>query len=191
MYETFREHVLKYVSADEEAVASAYKYFQVKKFRKKENLLTEGQICRNNYFIISGCVRKFFINQKGTEQTTDFAIENWWMTDIGAFMSQGITDINIQAVEPTTVLLIDLQNQQQLFREHPIMESYFRQVYQRAYAAAENRIRYLYEYSREELYLQFYRQFPAFTKRVPQYLLASFLGFTPEYLSEIKRKLES
>ncbi|SHM58194.1 cAMP-binding domain of CRP or a regulatory subunit of cAMP-dependent protein kinases [Chitinophaga jiangningensis] len=191
MYDTFRAHVLKYVRADEETLTSAYKYFQVKKFRKKENLLTEGQICRYNYFIVSGCVRKYFINQKGLEQTTDFAIERWWMTDIGAFISQGTTDINIQAVEPTTVLQIDRHNQQQLFREYPVMESYFRQIYQKAYAAAENRIRYLYEFSREELYLHFYRHFPDFTKRVPQYLLASFLGFTPEYLSEIKRKLES
>lgn len=191
MLDTFRAHVLKYVTADEATIAAAGSFFQVKKFRKKENLLSEGQLARYNYLIASGCVRKYFINNKGQEQTTDFAIENWWMTDLAAFWGQGKTEINIQAVEPTTVLMIDRQNLQRLFAAHPFMESYFRQIYQKAYAAAENRIRYLYEFSREELYLHFYRQFPEFTRRVPQYLLASYLGFTPEYLSEIKRKLGS
>jgi hypothetical protein len=76
----------------------------------------------------------------------------------------------------------------ELLEAHPVMEKYFRCIYQKAYAAAQMRVKLLYEYSREELYRQFLKNYPTFLQRVPQYLIASYLGFTPEYLSEIRKK---
>jgi hypothetical protein len=75
-----------------------------------------------------------------------------------------------------------------LLEEHPLMEKYFRCVYQKAYAATQMRLKFLHNYSREELYYHFRDSQPAFLQRVPQYLVASYLGFTPEYLSEIRKK---
>lgn len=189
--EVFKSHVAKFITVDEEEFLQIASFFQVVKVRKKENLLAEGQLCRYNYFVLTGCLRKFFINEKGTEQTTDFAIETWWATDTRAFEQQVKATLHIQAVENSTLMRIDHAAWLQLLRQHPVMETYFRIVYQRACAAAERRIRLLYEYSREEIFLNFYRDYPEFVKRVPQYLLASFLGFTPEYLSEIKGKMRS
>lgn len=143
------------------------------------------------FFVVKGCLRKFFINEKGIEQTTEFAIENWWITDTFSYERQLRSDFFIQAVEKSVILKIDFQAQEALLKKHPVMERYFRMVYQRAYAAAERRIRYLYEYSRVELYLHFSTHYPWFIQRIPQYLIASFLGFTPEYLSEIRAKLRS
>ena len=71
------------------------------------------------------------------------------------------------------------------------MERYFRFIYQRAYAAAQLRIKYLFDYSKEEFYHSFKSKHPEFVQRIPQYLLASFLGFTPEYLSELRKKNRS
>lgn len=189
--EVFKSHLLKLVTIEEEEFQDIASFFQTIKVRKKENLLNEGQLCRYNYFVMTGCLRKYFINEKGTEQTIDFAIETWWATDTRAFDRQIKATINVQAVEQSTILRIDHTAWQQLLRKHPVMETYFRIVYQRAAAAAEHRIRLLYEHSREELFINFYNQYPEFVKRVPQYLLASFLGFTPEYLSEIKSKMRS
>nr|WP_316931080.1 hypothetical protein [Chryseobacterium oranimense] len=87
--------------------------------------------------------------------------------------------------------MIDNQQQELLLKKHPVMERYFRMIYQRAYAASERRIRYLYEMSREELYVHFSTMYPWFIQRIPQYLIASFLNLTPEYLSEIRAKLRS
>jgi CRP-like cAMP-binding protein len=143
------------------------------------------------YFVVKGCLRKFFTNEKGVEQTTEFAIENWWITDTFAYERQIKSDFCIQAVEKSSILVIDLQSQELLLKKHPVMERYFRMIYQRAYAASERRIRYLYEMSREELYVHFSTLYPWFIQRIPQYLIASFLGFTPEYLSEIRAKLRS
>ncbi|GAA4158734.1 Crp/Fnr family transcriptional regulator [Chryseobacterium ginsenosidimutans] len=189
--DTFKEHLDKFINISEEEYSSVLSFFQILDVKKKHNLMFDGEICKSIYFVAKGCLRKFFINEKGVEHTTEFAIENWWITDTFAYERQIKSDFCIQAVERSTILVIDLQTQEELLKKHPVMERYFRMIYQRAYAASERRIRYLYEMSREELYVHFSTQYPEFIQRIPQYLIASFLGFTPEYLSEIRAKLRS
>ncbi|WP_294265870.1 Crp/Fnr family transcriptional regulator [uncultured Chryseobacterium sp.] len=187
--ESFRAHLEKFISIDDEKFDAILSYFRVLEVKKKQDLLSEGEICRSMFFVVKGCVRKFFINEKGIEQTTEFAIENWWMTDTFAYERQSKTDFGIQAVERSIVLAIDFQDREKLLEKYPLMERYFRIVYQRSSAAAERRIRYLYELSKEEAFIRFSTLYPWFIQRIPQYLVASFLGFTPEYLSEIRAKL--
>lgn len=189
--ETFKAHLDKFISISDEEFASVICFFKVLEIKKKQDIVTMGEVCRSMYFVHKGCLRKYFINEKGIARTTEFAIENWWMTDTFAYERQIKTDFNIQAVENSVLLVIEFHSQLALLNKHPIMERYFRMIYQKAYAAAERRIRYLYEMSREELYIHFSNQYPWFIQRIPQYLIASFLGFTPEYLSEIRAKLRS
>ncbi len=189
--DTFRAHLNKFITVTDQEYDSVFSFFQVLEVKKKQNLMLHGEICRCMYFVAEGCLRKFFINEKGAEQTTEFAIENWWITDTFAYERQIPSDFSIQAVERSVILVIDLQQQELLLQKHPVMERYFRMIYQRAYAASERRIRYLYEMSREELYLHFSTLYPWFIQRIPQYLIASFLNLTPEYLSEIRAKLRS
>ncbi len=189
--ESFKAHLDKFITINDEEFASILTFFRVVEVKKKHNFMIDGEICKSMYFVVKGCLRKFFVNEKGTEQTTEFAIENWWITDTFAYERQFKSDFCIQAVEKSIVLEIDLSTQEELLRKHPVMERYFRMIYQRAYAASERRIRYLYEMTREELYVHFSTLYPWFIQRIPQYLIASFLGFTPEYLSEIRAKLRS
>ena len=191
MAEIFKAHLKKFIEIDENEFAAILTFFQTVAVRKKENLLTEGQICTSHYFVLNGCLRKFFINKKGVEHTTEFAIENWWITDTIAYEHQKPTEFYIQAVEHSDILVIDHYQQEELLCQFPKMERYFRFVYQRSYAAAQMRIKFLYDFSREELYHHFNNQYPEFIQRIPQYLIASFLGFTPEYLSEIRSKYRS
>ena len=191
MSEPLLNHLSKFVALPAEDQAGILAFFRPKHFNKKENLLEAGKLCKSHYFIAKGCLRLFFINEKGVEQTTHFAIENWWLTDYLAFQNGQPTGFYIQAVEDTQVLALDRHAQERLLAQYPYLERYFRLVYQRANGAAQLRIRYLYEFSREEIYSHFSTHFPEFVQRIPQYLLASFLGFTPEYLSEIRRKKRS
>ncbi|MGV3559904.1 Crp/Fnr family transcriptional regulator [Larkinella arboricola] len=191
MPERLINHLTRFVKVPDEDRATILRYFRTVTLNKKENLLEEGQVCQANYFVLKGCLRMFFVNEKGVEHTTQFAIENWWMTDNMAFQQQRPSDFYIQAVEKTEVLAINFESQEQLCARFPQFERYFRLVYQKAYAAAQLRIKYLYDFSREELYHHFNDRYPDFIQRVPQYLLASFLGFTPEYLSEIRKKKRS
>lgn len=184
-------HMKKFVSIDERDEAAILSFFEAAEIRKKDFLLKEQQRCFTIYFVVKGCLRLFFINEKGLEQTMDFAIENWWMTDYAAFDSAKAASYNIQSVEHCELLCISKEKLEQLFNEYPLTERYFRIIYQKRIAAVQLRLRYFVELSREEAYIQFSTRFPGFIQRIPQYLLASYLGFTPEYLSELRRKLIS
>jgi CRP-like cAMP-binding protein len=151
-------------------------------------LLSEGQRCYEKFFVAKGCVHLFYLRQDGVEQTIDFAIENWWTADFMAFQHGAAAQFSIRAVEATEVLCITADNQRRLLAKIPELNEYFHLVFQKAYAASQVRYKLLYELSKEELYRHFSQHFPTFIQRVPQYLLASFLGFTPEYLSEIRKK---
>lgn len=188
MQHPLKIHFQKFIEIEEEEFSEIIRYFRMESLKKKENLLVEGEVCKANYFVVKGILRKFFINEKGVEQTTEFAIENWWMTETFSILHQSPTEFYIQAVEASEVLAIQRDRFEDLVGNHPIMEKYFRQVYQKSYAAAQMRIKFQYEHSREELYHFFREKQPEFLQRVPQYLIASYLGFTPEYLSEIRRK---
>ena len=191
MSEIFKAHLKKFIEINDSEFSDIISFFQISNVRKKENLLVEGQICKSHYFVLNGCLRKFFINEKGLEQTTEFAIENWWITDNIAYEHRQVTEFYIQAVETSKILTIDSYSQEKLLIEFPKMERYFRFVYQRAYSASQLRIKYLYSFSKEEFYHHLNKNHPEFVQRIPQYLIASFLGFTPEYLSEIKNKKRS
>jgi len=187
----FQQHIEKFVQISSDEFEEIKKYFDTKEVAKKENLLEEGQICRYHYFVLTGLLRKFYINEKGIEQTTEFAIETWWLTDNFAYERNVSTEFYIQAVEKSLVLYITQEKQEKLLEKFPVMERYFRFVYQRAFAAAQKRIKFLFSFSKEEFYFQAVKNHPDFVQRVPQYLIASYLGFTPEYLSEIRKRLRS
>ncbi|HTN44881.1 MAG TPA: Crp/Fnr family transcriptional regulator [Flavipsychrobacter sp.] len=188
MSENLKKHIHKFIKIDEQDYDEILDYFTIIEAPKKQNLVVEGKICKSNYFVSSGCLRMFFVNEKGVEQTVQFALENWWLADYTSFSSQKPSDFYIQAVERSELLALDFSSQEKMLQQFPQMERYFRLVHQRAHAAAQFRIKNLYGVSREELYHQFNKRYPEFVQRVPQYLLASFLGFTPEYLSEIRNK---
>ncbi|WP_156309503.1 Crp/Fnr family transcriptional regulator [Sphingobacterium endophyticum] len=187
----FQQHIEKFIQISSDEFEEIKKFFDTKEVAKKENLLEEGQICRYHYFVLTGLLRKFYINEKGIEQTTEFAIETWWLTDNFAYERNITTEFYIQAVEKSLVLYITQENQEKLLEKFPMMERYFRFVYQRAFAAAQKRIQFLFSFSKEEFYFQAVKNHPDFVQRVPQYLIASYLGFTPEYLSEIRKRIRS
>jgi len=191
MNEALIRHFRKYVEIETKDEFEISNFFQKKTYQKKENLTNLYSRCNFHFFVVKGCLRMFFIDDKGVEQTIQFAIENWWLTDYLAFNKQAISEFTIQAVEKTDILRVDYHNQENLLIKFPQLERYFRLIYQRAYTASLFRTKYLFDFSREQLYHHFNDNFPDFTQRVPQNLLASYLNMTPEYLSEIKKRSNS
>lgn len=182
------DHIRNYVSISDFEAEKLAEIIEVKELPRKAYLIRAGDVCNYNYFVSQGCLRMYFIKENGTEQITQFAIENWWIADYMALLKQQETPFFIQAVEKSTILSLNANAAEDLFKQIPKLERYFRIIFQFSYAASQFRIKYLYDYSREELYHHFATQFPEFVQRVPQYMLASYLGFTPEYLSEIRKK---
>jgi len=190
MSQHLKEHIEKFIEINDEEFAAVLPFFKSLRAAKKEDLLSAGQICRFNYFVVKGCLRMFFLNSKGAEQTVQFAIENWWIADYLSFDNRTRSEFSIQAVEESEILAIDYESQERMLHRYPKLERYFRLIHQKAHSASQSRIKFLYDLSREDLYRHFCNNYPQFVQRIPQYLLASYLGFTPEYLSEIRRKKE-
>lgn len=184
-------HIGRYCSIAPEKWLLIEDFFEPRTYKKRELLLREGQRGHEKFFIVQGCVHLFYLRQNGVEQTIDFALEKWWTGDFMAFQDGGAAQFGIRAIETTDVLAISAARQREMLSAVPELNEYFHLMFQRAYAASQMRIRKTYELSKEDLYLDFSSKYPEFMQRVPQYLLASFLGFTPEYLSEIRKKFVS
>lgn len=188
MYPTFTRSLNRFVSLDEIQIEAVLKYIRWVSLKKKDYLLQAGQVCRSMYFVEKGCLRMFFLNDKSAEQITQFALDGWWIADYFSFIDNKSSEYFIQAIEKSEVLAIDMAVFEQLLTEVPQMERYFRIIMQRALAASQVRTRLMFEMTKEEFYQHFATSFPEFVQRVPQYMVASYLGLTPEYVSELRKK---
>lgn len=191
MYAELLAHIARYVALTPAEAQLVGAYFSQQAVPRKAYLLEAGQPCAASYFVLQGCLRLYFITEKGAEQITQFALENWWLTDYSSLLSRQPSLFYIQAVEPTTVAVLDYPRQEALLAEVPALERYFRLMLQRVAAANQTRWVYYYGQSLEERYQFFSTSFPEFVQRIPQYMLASYLGCTPEFLSKIRAKASS
>jgi CRP/FNR family transcriptional regulator, anaerobic regulatory protein len=188
MYPNFINHIRKYIELDDNSIGLLLKYISLLKLKRKEFLMKEGQVCNSLYFVERGCLRMYFINDKLNEQITQFALEHWWMADHFSFLDNKLSPYFIQTIEKSEILAISAASFEALVTELPQMERYFRMIMQRSVAASQLRNKYLYEMSKEEFYQHFSTSFPEFVQRVPQYMIASYLGLTPQYVSELRKK---
>lgn len=180
------QHIVKFIPIDNHEAEIILSYFEIQHFKKKQLLLSEGQISNKQYFILKGCVRFYINNNKGSEQTIQFGIENWWITDYLSFQYQTPTHFNIQAIENIETLSIDRKSFDELLERIPKLEKYFRLVIQKSFGASQVRITYLFTMSAEERFHHMNKMFPEFIQRVPQYMIASYLDFSAEFMSKIR-----
>lgn len=188
MFNALLAHISRYVQLDETEENIVSESIKLLQLQKKELLLEEGKVCRGNYFVVSGCLRMYFFNDNGKEQTIQFAIENWWISDYSSLESRLPSGFYLQAVEASQVILLEQKAQDSLFDKVPKLERYFRLISQRMYAATQFRTKLNHTLSKEAQYQHFITMYPQFAQRIPQYMLASYLGFTPEFMSKIRAK---
>ncbi|MBJ2126878.1 Crp/Fnr family transcriptional regulator [Flavobacterium sp. IB48] len=186
MYKALFDHIEKFITLEPSEIDKLESCLEISNIKKKEHILTEGQICNTMYFVVKGCMRQYIINPKGTEQTLQFAIENWWITDYLSYHNHIPSSFYLQAIENSEVIAIDKNLLEALLLEIPNLERYFRIVTQKSFGAMQMRIKFLFTMSAEERYHHFNDHFPEFVQRVPQYMLASYLDFSAEFMSKIR-----
>lgn len=188
MYPNLISHIRNYVDLSDSYADLILDHVKVIPIKKNEMLLREGQKCKTSYFVERGGLCMYFTTDKGIEKITQFAIENWWLSDYFSLGNQNQSPFNIRAFEAGQVFAFDFKKQEFLCKEMPQLERYFRLMMQRGYGAQQFRMKFMRELTAEQSYHQFRDLFPDFIQRIPQYMLASFLGLTPEYLSELRKK---
>ena len=163
--------------------------FIPKKMKKGEFLLNEGEVAKYSAFVVKGCLRLYTIDNKGKEHIMQFAPENWWIGDMDS-LSKGTPSVYfIDALEDSDVLLIDFPSHEKALCDIPPLAFFFQQLMQNRQMASQKRIINSMSASAEERYLDFLKTYPSFMQRVPQHMIASYLGITPESLSPIRKQM--
>lgn len=157
--------------------------------RKNGFLLKEGELCKYNYFILKGCFRIYLISDLGKEQILHFAIENWWITDLAGFLNEKKARFYIQALENSEVVKISYKNYNLLITEIPSFETFIRMIFQQSFVNLQEHFIDTLNSEGESRYLTFVKKYPQMTQRIPQYMIASYLGLSAEFVSKIRRKL--
>ncbi len=164
-------------------------FFFPKSFDKKSILAEEGKTCKYVYFILKGSAYSYYINDNGEKTVIQFAIENYWITDQYSFFSERPGIYFIETLEPIDVLVLNRENYDQLCCTNQLFERFFRLLLQNAFIALQYRLAKTNSEEAESRYLEFSTQYPHFVQRIPQYLIASFLGIKPQSLSRIRKKI--
>ena len=189
MFQAFDKNLKLHVGLSQQELEIVHQHFQHKTYPKKTLLLKAGQVCNFEVYLLKGCIKRYYIDQNGDETILQFAVEDWWVSDIASFCQQLPSRFYVETMEDTELLQINYQNKELLFKEVPKLERVFRLLVQRAYAVLENRFFTGITDSAEDRYLEFIKKYPGLLQRVPQYQIASYLGITPEALSRIKTTL--
>lgn len=163
--------------------------FFEKDLDKKALLAEEGKVCKYLYFILEGSCYSSFTNDKGESNAMQFAIEGYWITDMFSFFTEKPAIYNIELLENSRVLYFNRCHFEEATDKFPFVDRFFRILTQNAYVAQQYRIAKTNSADAEHRYLEFADKYPHFLQRVPQYLIASYLGITPQSLSRIRQKL--
>lgn len=189
MYQNILNNVGKCIELTDDEQALFFSFLEVKTYPKKTILLQEGEVCKFEAYIEQGCVRTYFIDDKGFEVTLQFGIEDWWVSDIASFHEQLPSKLYIETLEEVTLFEISLHNKEQLLAQIPKFEKVFRLLLQRNLSATQHRLINTLSMTAQEKYLEFMKKYPTISQRVAQHYIASYIGISAEFLSKIRTRL--
>ena len=190
MYELFFEKIeerMKLTAAQEDIIKQ---YLIPKKIRKNQYLLQEGDVAKYAAFVEKGALRAYSVDDRGTEHIIQFAFEGWTISDMYSFLTGEAATYNIDALEDSELVLISKAAQDEILKQIPAYEVYTRLQVTGAYMAMQKRLTSMLSLSLEERYINLTKLYPSLMQRVPQRMIASYMGLTPETLSRVRRKIK-
>jgi CRP-like cAMP-binding protein len=163
--------------------------FTLKKLRKHQYILQEGTVSTHDNFVIKGLARTYRVDEHGQEHILRFTPEDWWTGDLASFLSGQPSIYNIDCLEDTEILRISFADLETLYEKVPKMNKYFRILYQKSIISYNIRLSSALSKSASERYSEFLKRYPQIDQRVPNHLIASYLGITPQSLSRIRNQI--
>jgi CRP-like cAMP-binding protein len=162
---------------------------EIHHYKAKTILLNSGAICKYSYFLNSGILHSFNINDTIVEHVLSFACQGWWIGDMYSLLSQKPGNLFIEVLEDAEVLLLSKENQELLYLEIPKLERFFRILTENSLVANQERLMDNLSLTAEERFEKFYKKYPTLLQKVAQKQIASYLGVTPEFFSKMKSRL--
>jgi CRP-like cAMP-binding protein len=189
MHQSILDHLSHYITLTAEEEKYFLSLLKSRRLRKKDVLLQAGDVCRYETFVLSGCLRAFFVDPAGTEHIAQFAVADWWISDMASLITGEPATLYIDALVDSEIVLIERDKLEELYARIPKFEKFFRILLQKAYVAQQRRIIDNLCKPARERYQEFVMRYPSIEQLVPQYQVASYLGITPEFLSQLRRQI--
>lgn len=189
MAERLRQHLERRVALSDREYETIHSFFTPRRLRKRQFLLQEGEVCRQLAFVLDGCLRAYTVDAKGEEHILQFAIEDWWISDLESYLGGTPSRQTIDALQDSEILLLDVRARDALMAAVPAMERFFRLLLEANYVATRRRIAETLSVSAEDRYLSFLTTYPSLAEQLPLGQIASYLGITPQSLSRIRKEL--
>lgn len=187
MAELLNKKISDVISVSREEFDYFKSLFVPKKLRKKQYLLQEGDVSKYQAFVEKGMLKSYTVDEKGTEHILQFASEGWWMADLSSYLTNEPSVMNIDALEDAELLLLTKDSWDQAMKKIPALEHYFRIIIQNHLVATQKRLLQSLSETAEEKYHRFLATYPECAQRMPQHMIASYLGVTRETLSRIRK----
>ncbi len=185
--------ILENINSHVSLTKKEYDYFlsktSTKKIKAKTILLSAGEIANCTYFVNSGIIRSFNINDNIMEHVLHFACEGWWIGDMYSYISEKPGNLFIEVIEDAEVVIITKENHQILYEEIPKLERFFRILAENSLVAHQERLIDNLSLTAEERFEKFCSKYPTLIQKVPQKQIASYIGVTPEFFSKMKARL--
>ncbi|MBO9202361.1 MULTISPECIES: Crp/Fnr family transcriptional regulator [Niastella] len=191
MYDLFFRKFNEKVALTAEEEAFVKQYLTPKKLRRKQYFLQEGDVCKSICFVEKGALRAYVLDETGDEHITAFALEGWTLGDLYSFIKAEPATWNIDALEDCELILLSKQAHDELLQTMPKYETYIRLLMTDAYMALQRRTTYMISLPLEERYLAFNQMYPTLFQRIPQHMIASFMGLSAETLSRVRSRISN
>ncbi len=188
MSELLYKKIIAITPLNEEEFAYFKTLFVPKKLRKRQYFL-QGDVCKYQAFVVKGLLRSYTVDEKGSEHILQFASEGWWMADLSSYLTNEPSFLNIDALEEVQLLLLTKPSWEQAMKKIPALEHYFRIIIQNHLVSTQKRLLQSLAETAEEKYNRFLATYPECVQRVPQHMIASYLGVTRETLSRIRKQV--
>jgi CRP-like cAMP-binding protein len=183
------QNISKHVALSPEERLLFLSKIETQTFKSKTILLNSGQICKHSYFVNSGILRSFNINDNIVEYILTFACKGWWIGDMYSLISQKPGNLFIEVLEDAEIVMLSKENQEYLYAAIPKLERFFRILTEKSLVANQERLLDNLSLSAEERFEKFCIKYPSLLQKIPQKQIASYIGVTPEFFSKMKSKL--
>ena len=187
-FDTLRNYLNKVDSFSKEDVDSFLTYFDKRIIKKKQFVIQPDFVAKYRIYVAKGAFRAYVIDEDGQEHTISLAMEDWWISDPNSYYFQKPATMFVQALEDSIIFQLEYDTEKMLKEKFIQFESFFRFTAERGFAYTQRRLIASLTLSAEERYKEFIKTYPDFIQRIPQYIVASYLGMTTEYLSRIRNK---
>ncbi|HLW32456.1 MAG TPA: Crp/Fnr family transcriptional regulator [Aequorivita sp.] len=185
----FESYLSNTARMPEEEIALVTVGLRRERFEKGSILLRNGDVCQNSFFVERGLLRAYMLDDSGKEHLIQFAPENWFIVDRSSVYFNDPSDSFIEAIEDTEVVYLDEGFMARATEVSITFAKFNEKLLHNHIRQMQKRIHLLLGATAERRYLDFIKMYPDLLLRAPQWMIASYLGITPESLSRVRKEL--